>query len=121
MVKGPKRTDPSDKRKAPRFRSPKHLELLLQDQAGGAPRSLRMRDVSLRGFYFFSQVRHGIGSMVRFTIPFEFPATKTKTDLLSGVAKIVRCDELDPNLDPVSSDRFGVAAKIEETTHRYDD
>jgi hypothetical protein len=121
MEKGSKRSGRSDKRKTPRFPSPKHLELLLQDQTGGPPRIMRMRDVSLRGFYFFSQVRHGVGSMVRFSIPFEFPATKTKTDLLAGVAKVVRCDELDPKLDPVSGERFGVAAKIEETTHRYDE
>jgi hypothetical protein len=117
MEKGSKQNDKKDSRKAPRFLAPKHLGILLQDPAGGPPQVTRMRDISLRGFYFFSNVRHGIGSTVRFSIPFEFTATKSKTDLLAGVAKIVRCDELDPS----TGEAFGVAARIEETTHRYEE
>jgi hypothetical protein len=74
---------------------------------------VRVRDISTRGFYFFSPARREIGPCLRFVVSFEPGIVDTEGPLIGGEAKIVRCDDLRPS---GTFEAFGIAARITEKT-----
>lgn len=79
------------------------------------PTFVRTRDMSLRGIYFLSDVKHERGARLNFSVIFLREFTREDTDLISGVARIVRCELLSTREPP----RFGVALAIEKTVHTH--
>jgi hypothetical protein len=102
-----------ERRGARRFDGPLRVDLWSQDQnRDQAPRD-DVKNFSLRGFYFFSNVRRNLGSVFNFSMLFRKPSTLQEVDLVRGVAKVVRCEDL-----PLLDGRYGIAAKIERTTYQ---
>jgi hypothetical protein len=77
------------------------------------PTFVLTRDISMRGIYFLSEIRRSINSKVNFAVMFLREFTGEDSDLITGVARVVRCDLL----RSVPYTPFGVALKIEQTTH----
>jgi hypothetical protein len=71
------------------------------------------RDISMRGIYFLSEVRRGINFKMNFAVRFLREFTGEDSDLITGVARVVRCDLL----RSIPYTPFGVALAIERTTH----
>lgn len=99
-----------NKRNAPRFALPLHVQLQKHGQQMSDWTTARLREVSIHGFYFLSDIDYDTGARFNFFIPFEPPAAGKS--LLSGIASIVRCETLNPSQDGAA---FGIAARIEET------
>jgi hypothetical protein len=101
----------SNRRRAPRFAMPLNVDLQPQGEPNSEWAHGRIRDISIRGFYFFSAIRHSVGSRFRFLVPFQSGVVAPDKKLIAGVAKVVRCESLDAS---TSATPFGVALEIEE-------
>jgi hypothetical protein len=117
MGTGPKHVLPFERRGAKRFPRPLRVELWIRDHARGEHKSVRIKDISLRGLYFFSDLRKAPGSRLSFSVKFRRELTGQEVVLLRGTAAVVRCE------DAVGSDAepFGIAAEIKKTTYEYGD
>lgn len=101
-------------RAAPRFLATVDVRVQPQDQPNAGWVQGRVRDISVRGFYFFSPVRGEIGSRLRFSVPWNMiRIAKNSSPFLAGVGSIVRCEELS---SPGHPESFGIAVKIDEAT-----
>ena len=87
------------------------LDVELQERGQAATRA-RIRDISVRGFYFFSPVRYPVGATLTFSVPHNSKGVTKQGTLIRGLASIVRCEELRRS----SETEFGIAAKIDEIT-----
>jgi hypothetical protein len=99
-----------NQRRAPRFAMPLSVELQRQDEPASEWTASRIRDISVRGFYFFSPIRQLVGTKFKFSVPFQ-PESVSDKRLLRGVASVVRCEKLETS---AASPSFGVAVEIEE-------
>lgn len=103
------------RREAPRFAASVEVRVQPQDQPDADWIQGRIRDISARGFYFFSPVRREVGSRLRFYVPWNIiRSAKDPSAFLAGSASIVRCEEL--LLSPGHFSSFGIAVKIDEVT-----
>jgi hypothetical protein len=73
----------------------------------------RTRNVSLAGIYFITDVKREIGIMLNFCVVFFREFSGDDTDLITGLARVVRCEHLPGDDTPP----FGLALSIEQTTH----
>lgn len=107
-------TESPQRREAPRFRTSVDVRVQPHDQPNADWVQGRVRDISVRGFYFFSPVRHEIGSRLRFSVPWNIiRSTRKPSAFLAGLGSIVRCEELSSPGQPQS---FGIAVRIDEAT-----
>ena len=67
----------------------------------------------MRGIYFLSEVRRRLNSRLNFAVMFLREFTGEDSDLITGVARVVRCDVL----PSVPYTPFGIALAIDRTTH----
>lgn len=117
MENGPKRPFPFERRGAQRFIAPLRVELWSKGQDRAQAPRLEVRDFSLRGFYFFSELRRDLGSRLNFSVLFRKPSSEREVDLLRGMAQVVRCEDV----GATRADHFGIAVEIEETTYEVGD
>jgi PilZ domain len=107
-------TEYPQRREAPRFLSSADVRVQPLDQPNADWVQGRVRDISVRGFYFFSPRRHEIGSRLRFSVPWSIVrSTKNPSAFLAGFASIVRCEELSSSGQP---ETYGIAVRIDEAT-----
>lgn len=83
------------------------------EERDGTAKIVRTRDVSMCGIYFIGEGQPDIGSRFNFSVMFIRKASAEQRDLMSGVARIVRCEPLSSS----QTERFGVAMAIEKTTY----
>lgn len=83
------------------------------EERGGTVKVVKTRDVSMCGIYFISEAQRDIGSRCNFSVMFIRKESGEQRNLMSGVARIVRCEPLPSG----EAERFGVAMAIEETTN----
>lgn len=108
----PSGAPPADRREAPRVKVSLDVKLQLTNQPESPWNTGRIRDISVRGFYFFSPVRHEVGSLLRFSVPWQIlRQTKQPKPMLAGIGSIVRCEKLAGGGAP---EAFGIAVKIIE-------
>jgi hypothetical protein len=112
MSTKPLGTRHTDRREAPRVQVSLDVKLQLTNQPESPWNTGRIRDISVRGFYFFSPIRHEVGSLLRFSVPWQIlRQTKEPKPMLAGIGSIVRCEELG---DGEAPEAFGIAVKIVE-------
>lgn len=101
----------AQQRSAPRFAMA--LDIEWQPQAAQPPRPIqgRTRDISVRGFYFFSPMQQPLGTRLQFSVPFAFDHAGEMRPILKGIGSVVRCEELDASQKQAP---FGIAVKIDE-------
>lgn len=114
---GTNRTPSFERRAARRFTVPLRIEVWSRGQERTTAPKLEVKDFSRRGFYFFSELKREFSSKLNFVVVFRQLSSKKEVDLLRGVAQIVRCEDLGSK----RTDRFGIAAKIDETTYEVGD
>lgn len=83
------------------------------EERDGTTKIVKTRDVSMCGIYFISDDEPDIGSRFNFSVMFIRKASGEQRDLMSGVARIVRCEQLPSS----NAERFGVGVAIEKTTY----
>ncbi len=105
-----------ERRGARRFRVSLRVKLCFPGEEGTSTPKLEIRDVSQRGFYFFSEVKRELASRFHFSILLRKPSGE-EADLLKGTGQIVRCEDISPS----RAHHFGIAAKIEDTTYEIGD
>ena len=103
-----------ERRQSRRFPTPLRVELW-SDEKSCERRRERMKDISLRGFYFFSEISRAPGALLNFSVRFVRRSTGQEVDLLRGIARVIRCDEHPQG----EAEPYGMAARIEETTYEY--
>lgn len=97
-----------NRREAPRFNSPARLKFeLLAGESASESRYAALRDYSVRGFYFFSPVPYAPGTLLHFSAT---AGEIEPVDLLSGIARVIRCDQLDHS----NAEAFGIATTVED-------
>ncbi|HXA56588.1 MAG TPA: hypothetical protein VNU84_04065 [Candidatus Acidoferrum sp.] len=77
------------------------------------PTFVLTRDISMGGVYFLSEIRRNINSKMNFAVMFLREFTGEGSDLITGIARVVRCDLL----RSVPYTPFGIALAIEQTRH----
>lgn len=113
MTDNPSSNFVPNKRGAPRFALPLDVELQRIDQPEAAWTTAKLRELSVRDFYFLSPEPYKTGDRFRFSVPLRQEQSSEDRRLLGGIASIVRCDELDPFRD---GSAFGIVARIDEVT-----
>jgi hypothetical protein len=107
-----------DRRLAIRYNVSLRVEVWPESERKGLdPLFFTTRDISLRGFYFTSDRDFEVGSKFNFSIIFPRELTGDTAELMSGLARTVRLDQLRYG----SAGRVGVGATIEETTRLYEE
>ena len=100
------------KRSAPRFAYA--LDVQWQpDAPGSRPAQGRTRDISVRGFYFYSAINQPVGARLTFSVPFDLDRKEQTPPVLKGVGRVVRCEDLGSSN---CQGAFGIAVKIDEVT-----
>jgi hypothetical protein len=110
-----KRPDkPGERRWAKRYDVSLQMQIWPElEERGRAAKVVETRDVSMCGIYFACEAERDIGTRFNFSIMFVRKASGEQCDLMSGVARIVRCEPLASREAP----EFGVAMAIEKTTY----
>lgn len=83
------------------------------EERGTAAKLVKTRDVSMCGIYFISEAERNVGTRFNFSVMFVRKVSGEQRDLMSGIARIVRCEILSRG----QAEGFGVAMAIEKTTY----
>jgi len=107
----------TDRRKAPRFAPDVWIEFRTLAARKSPKVRAPIRDVSLRGFCFLSDVPYEPGHRLRFAVRHLFHKKSGTKTVLAGLAAVVRCEEIQTDSDAA---RYAIAAKIEPDRRHAD-
>lgn len=109
--------EPGERRWARRYDVSLQMQIWPEsEQRDTAAKVVNTRDISMCGIYFVSEAESDVGARFNFSVMFLRKASGARRDLMSGVARIVRCEPLATGEEP----EFGVAMAIEKTTYLQD-
>jgi hypothetical protein len=105
-----------ERRRAIRYAVAMRMEIWpKREERLNVPCLVSTRDISLQGIYFFTDDEPIVGSSLNFSVTFLRQSIGEDADLINGVARILRCEDLPDREAP----RFGVAMVIEKTSYLH--